>query len=78
MPQSMVYSPKPALGESVGASAIWQVVVAVKALEEKRLPPMLHAHADTGLRFGTTEIGLGAIVLSCGLNQQAAGLRLSI
>jgi 3-oxoacyl-(acyl-carrier-protein) synthase len=78
MPQSMVYSPKPALGESVGASAIWQVIIAAKALEEKRLPPMLHAHADTGLRFGTTEIGLGAIVLSCGLNQQAAGLRLSI
>jgi 3-oxoacyl-(acyl-carrier-protein) synthase len=78
MPRSVVYSPKPALGESVGASAIWQVVVAAKALEEKRLPPMPHAHEDAGLRVGTTEIGSSAIVLSCGLNQQAAGLRLSI
>jgi 3-oxoacyl-(acyl-carrier-protein) synthase len=78
MRRSAVYSPKPALGESVGASAIWQVIVAARALEEKRLPPMLHASADAGLRCGTGEIGSRAIVLSCGLNQQAAGLRLSM
>ncbi len=78
MPKAVVYSPKPALGESVGASAIWQVVVGAKALEERRLPPMLHAGAEARLRFGTDEIGPTAIVLSCGLNQQAAGLRLSI
>jgi 3-oxoacyl-(acyl-carrier-protein) synthase len=78
MPQSTVYSPKPALGESVGASAIWQVIVAALALGEKRLPPMLHARSDAGLRFATSKVGSLAIVLSCGLNQQAAGLRLSI
>lgn len=78
MPRSVVYSPKPALGESVGASAVWQVIVAAQALEAKRFPPMLYARTDSGLRFGTDEIGTRAIVLSCGLNQQAAGLRLSI
>ena len=80
LPDSIVYSPKPALGESVGASAIWQVVVAAQALLDKRFPPMLHANEDSGLRFAqdSTAVGASAIVLSCGLNQQAAGLRLSI
>ena len=80
MPTSMVYSPKPALGESVGASAIWQVIIAAQALGKKRLPPMLHACERSGLQFATTSshIGSNAIVLSCGLNQQAAGLRLSV
>jgi 3-oxoacyl-(acyl-carrier-protein) synthase len=80
-PDCMVYSPKPALGESVGASAVWQVVVAAQALMEKRLPPMVHAPKDAGLRFpdgSNGKVGPSAIVLSCGLNQQAAGLRLSI
>jgi len=80
MPEATVYSPKPALGESVGASAIWQVIIAAQALITKRLPPMLHSHAEAGLRVASDscEIGSSAIVLSCGLNQQAAGLRLSI
>lgn len=80
MPTSIVYSPKPALGESVGASAIWQVIIAAEAVGKKRLPPMLHACESSGLKFAkdSGEIGSSAIVLSCGLNQQAAGLRLSI
>lgn len=79
-PESIVYSPKPALGESVGASAICQVIVAAQALERKRLPPMLHSAETGSLRFSTdsSPAGSTAIVLSCGLNQQAAGLRLSI
>lgn len=79
-PASVVYTPKPALGESIGASAIWQVIVAARALETKRLPPTLHACQATGLRLSgdPNEIPASAIVLSCGLNQQAAGLRLSI
>jgi len=80
LPHSIVYSPKPAFGESVGASALWQVIIAAQALAKRQLPPMLHAADATGLRFpgaanGTTS---SAIVSSCGLNQQAAGLRLSI
>jgi len=80
MPDSIVYSPKPALGESVGASALFQVITAAQALTTKRLPPMLHTRKNANLRFAvdSNEIGTSAIVLSCGLNQQAAGLRLSI
>ncbi|HUE41875.1 MAG TPA: beta-ketoacyl synthase N-terminal-like domain-containing protein [Chthoniobacterales bacterium] len=80
IPNSIVYSPKAALGESVGASALWQVIIASRALAAKQLPPMRHVAENAGLRFpaGENGIGLNAIVSSCGLNQQAAGLRLSI
>lgn len=80
LPGSIVYSPKSALGESVGASALWQVIIAAQALATKQLPPMLHAANNVGLRFPGAASGTGssAIVSSCGLNQQAAGLRLSI
>jgi 3-oxoacyl-(acyl-carrier-protein) synthase len=79
-PDSLVYSPKPALGESVGAGALWQVIVAAHALASKRLPPVLRPDGRAGLRFstGTEEVRPAVIVSSCGLNQQAAGLRLSI
>ena len=79
LPDSIVYAPKPALGESVGASALWQVIIAAQALTAKRLPPTLHAREDAALRVAVdrSELGTNAIVLSCGLNQQAAGLRLS-
>ena len=71
-----IFSVKPALGESVGASALWQVITAAQALVTKQLPPLLHAPADIAPR---TDINWRrAIVLSCGLNQQVAGLRLSI
>ena len=77
--ESIVYAPKPALGESVGASALWQVIVGACALERKQLPPMPHAATNSGLRLptGADQLGSSAVVLSCGLNQQAAGLRLS-
>ncbi len=77
--ESLVYSPKPALGESVGAGALWQVIIAAHALEKKRFPPLLHFDRKAGLRFptGAEEVRPEVIVSSCGLNQQAAGLRLS-
>ena len=80
LPQATIYSPKPALGESVGASAMCQIIVAAQALRTKRLPPMLHSDAQTGLNFPTTDTisCSSAVVSSCGLNQQAAGLRLRI
>jgi 3-oxoacyl-(acyl-carrier-protein) synthase len=80
LPDSIVYSPKPALGESVGASAIWQTVIAGQALLSKRLPPMLHANKGSKLQLArnSSAVGSSVVVLSCGLNQQAAGLRLSI
>jgi 3-oxoacyl-(acyl-carrier-protein) synthase len=80
LPSALVYTAKPALGESVGASALWQVITGVEALRTRRLPPLLHSDPETGLRFSTPgELSFKkVIVLSCGLNQQAAGLRLSI
>jgi 3-oxoacyl-(acyl-carrier-protein) synthase len=77
---SIVYSAKPALGESVGASALWQIIIAASALERKQLPPILHAPDSCTLRFPGpgNQLRSKAIVLSCGLNQQAAGLRLRI
>jgi 3-oxoacyl-(acyl-carrier-protein) synthase len=71
LPKSHVYCPKAALGESVGASAIWQIIAAIEALRAGRFP--------ANGRVDTTEVSAkSAIVISCGLNQQAAGLRLSI
>jgi 3-oxoacyl-(acyl-carrier-protein) synthase len=82
MSDATIYSLKPALGESVGASAIWQVIVAAQSLRTKRLPPLLHVDPGNAGKISLssgkeTSAGTG-IVLSCGLNQQVAGLRLSI
>jgi 3-oxoacyl-(acyl-carrier-protein) synthase len=46
-PAARVYAPKVALGESVGAGAMWQVVAAVQALKAQELPAVPNA---TGLR----------------------------
>jgi len=82
VPNAMVYTVKPALGESVGAAGLWQIILAAQALLSKELPPVLHADRRIPLRlsFSRTPVGSArrAIVLSCGLNQQAAGLRLAI
>ena len=60
-----LYSPKIALGDSVGASVFWQLITAAKALETGTLPgsskPPVNSHA---------------LVLACGLNQQTGGLTL--
>ncbi|HJX97729.1 MAG TPA: beta-ketoacyl synthase N-terminal-like domain-containing protein [Chthoniobacterales bacterium] len=75
MPEAIVYGPKGTLGESVGASALWQTIVGAQALLAQRLPPQSRLPASVGskdLPWNT------AIVLSCGLNQQATGLRLRI
>jgi 3-oxoacyl-(acyl-carrier-protein) synthase len=62
-----LYSPKIALGESVGASVLWQVIAAVEALKTGTLPgvPSLSANPR-------------ALVLACGLNQQTGGLTLQL
>ena len=74
MPAAQIYSAKPPLGESVGASAIWQVIVGAQSLLTKRIPPLLH----TKPMVEKEGAARSAIVLSCGLNQQVAGLRLAI
>jgi 3-oxoacyl-(acyl-carrier-protein) synthase len=70
-----VYSLKAALGESVGASAMWQTIAAAQALRTKQLPPSREAHTSRSANRGIPS--RKAIVLACGLNQQVAGLRLS-
>jgi 3-oxoacyl-(acyl-carrier-protein) synthase len=63
-PKARVYSVKGSLGESVGASSLWQTICAAQALRTQRLPE------PTGQSPMQS-----AIVSSCGLNQQVAGLR---
>src|SRR6266567_5163673 len=79
---AFVYTAKPALGESVGAAGLWQVILAAQALRSAELPPVLHADPAITLRLPLSRKPLvearRAIVLSCGVNQQAAGLRLAI
>jgi 3-oxoacyl-(acyl-carrier-protein) synthase len=62
-----VYSIKQPLGESVGASSLWQTIAAAQALMRQNLP-------------GKTKIGVmqSALVSTCGLNQQVAGLLLRV
>jgi len=66
-PDARVYAVKEALGESVGASSLWQTIFAAQALISQRLPAFA---GPPPLR--------SAVVSTCGLNQQVAGLRLRI
>jgi 3-oxoacyl-(acyl-carrier-protein) synthase len=66
-PNAVTYAPKRALGESVGASSLWQTIAAAQALSTRQVP-------------GAPLAGISpksALVSTCGLNQQVAGLRLS-
>jgi 3-oxoacyl-(acyl-carrier-protein) synthase len=80
IPDAFVYTAKPALGESVGAAGLWQVILGTQALQSGELPPLLHTGPTISLRTSASRTPMAgarsAIVLSCGLNQQVAGLRL--
>src|SRR6266446_6525542 len=82
VPDAVVYTGKSALGESVGAAGLWQVILAAQALRCAELPPVLHVDRGVSLRLSVSRTTLAnarrAIVLSCGVNQQAAGLRLAM
>ena len=81
-PDAITYTAKPALGESVGASGLWQVIIGAQALRSGELPPVLHADATISLRLSLSRMPVAeahrAIILSSGLNQQVAALRLAI
>ena len=66
-PQARVYAVKAALGESVGAGSFWQTICAAQALVTQRVPGQNAADSIQS-----------AVVSTCGLNQQVAGLRLAI
>jgi 3-oxoacyl-[acyl-carrier-protein] synthase II len=79
MPDALVYTMKPALGESVGAGGIWQVIVAALVLQQGQVPPVLYSPPKRPVRLSdqiTPWTGHQAIALTCGLAQQAAGVRL--
>jgi 3-oxoacyl-(acyl-carrier-protein) synthase len=82
VPDAIAYTPKPALGESVGASGLWQVIVGAQGLRHGELPPVLHADLNISLRLSPSRMSVAgarrAIVLSSGVNQQVAGLRLAL
>jgi 3-oxoacyl-(acyl-carrier-protein) synthase len=82
IPDAVVYTAKPAVGESVGASGLWQVILGAQALRCAELPPVLHADLDISLRLSLSRMPVAtahrALVLGSGVNQQVAGLRLAI
>jgi len=82
IPDAITYAAKPALGESVGASGLWQVMLGAQALRYRELPPVLHADPAISLRLALSRMAVAgarrAIILSSGVNQQVAGLRLAL
>ncbi|MEP6811018.1 MAG: hypothetical protein ABI992_12305, partial [Chthoniobacterales bacterium] len=79
-PSAKIYAPKVALGESVGAGSIWQVICAAEALRTQQLPPIPHVTTASSLQVSDQRCDDlrcdRAIVSSCGLSQQVAGLTL--
>jgi len=82
IPDAVTYAAKPALGESVGASGLWQVILGAQALRHGELPPVLHADSAISLRLARSRMTVAgarrAIILNSGVNQQVAGLRLAL
>ncbi|MEY2490568.1 MAG: hypothetical protein QOC70_2510 [Verrucomicrobiota bacterium] len=80
-PSARVFAMKGALGESVGASSLWQTICGAQSLRTQRVPPASHlmqeakAGASTGPK--SNEQLRRAVISVCGLNQQVAGLRLA-
>ena len=74
-PKAPFYTPKWALGDSVGASGLWQTIVGVKALQMQKFPPSGDGiMAPESREFKSTN----AVIVSCGLNQGVSALRLSV
>jgi len=68
-PNTLIYTGKPALGESVGAAGLWQIILAAQALHSEELPPVLHADQSVRLPLPLARTPITnarcAIVLSC-------------
>ena len=67
-PSAQVYALKRALGESVGASSLWQTICGAQCLRTQLVP--------SGAKLGGSL--RHAVISVCGLSQQVAGLRLSV
>jgi 3-oxoacyl-(acyl-carrier-protein) synthase len=79
LPRAIVYTSKSALGEGISAAAMWQVIAAAQALLTGRLPSVPHCSQKTSLQISAAQtqndFWKEALVSTCGLNQQTAGLR---
>ena len=80
-PSAKVLALKGALGESVGASSLWQTICGAQSLRTQLVPPDLLLPEENGARLLTgpksNEQLRRAVISVCGLNQQVAGLRLA-
>jgi 3-oxoacyl-(acyl-carrier-protein) synthase len=66
-PGASVYAVKGQLGESVGASSLWQTIAAAQILIKQQLPDRTKL-----------DVLRSALVSTCGLNQQVTALRISL
>jgi 3-oxoacyl-(acyl-carrier-protein) synthase len=79
-PDANVYAVKQALGESVGASGLWQTIAAAQSLRTQLVPrgPRPSGEGGAGTEPARAKHFRRAVVSVCGLNQQVAGLRLAL
>jgi 3-oxoacyl-(acyl-carrier-protein) synthase len=81
-PRAKVYAMKGALGESVGASSLWQTICGAQSLRTQLVPPDSLLAGESGARLSAETTTTGkldrALITVCGLNQQVAGLRLAM
>jgi 3-oxoacyl-(acyl-carrier-protein) synthase len=80
-PRAAAWTAKPALGESVAAGGLWQLICAALALRRQELPPLLHGPERFGLtttsaRRRAASPWRRALITSCGLNQQVGAVAL--
>jgi 3-oxoacyl-(acyl-carrier-protein) synthase len=80
-PDAKVYAMKGALGESVGASSLWQTICGAQCLRTQLVPQNSHQIREPAPGVSkepkSNEQLRRAIVSVCGLNQQVAGLQLA-
>ena len=72
--EAQSYTATPSLGEGIGAGGLWQVIIAARAACECRIPPFLSGLPGRG-QAARPLPNSDVVVLSCGLNQQLAALR---
>ena len=74
-PSAKVLAIKGALGESVGASGLWQTICGAQSLRTQLVPAELLYRGGVASSLSTGQLR-HAVISVCGLNQQVAGLRL--
>jgi 3-oxoacyl-(acyl-carrier-protein) synthase len=75
--RAQILAIKGALGESVGASAFWQIICGAQSLLTQQLPStLIHSTGQSSDEQSSSSQFHRAIVSVCGLNQQVGGLSL--